>query len=66
MTPNHYKVLEIIKVYQSVNSYSPTLEEIAKEYGSSKQNISKMVQALQEGGHIQIKRGKHRGIGLLV
>lgn len=66
MTPNHYKVLEIIKMYQAVNSYSPTLQEIAKEYGSSKQNISKMVKSLQEEGHININRGKHRGIALLV
>jgi DNA-binding MarR family transcriptional regulator len=65
VTPNKKRVLDIVKVYQDVYSYSPTYAEIAKEYGCTKQNVSKMVKSLEIDGYLQIDRGKHRGIRLL-
>tara|TARA_R100000353_G_C6418085_1_gene172316 strand:+ start:241 stop:453 length:213 start_codon:yes stop_codon:yes gene_type:complete len=62
MTPAQHKVLQIIQNYINENGYSPTLEEIGKENGTTKQNVSRLVQKLQDEGRIFVQRGKTRGI----
>ena len=56
MTPAQHKVLQIIQNYINENGYSPTLEEIGKENGTTKQNVSRLVQILQDEGRIFVQR----------
>lgn len=56
------EALEFIKVSILAHGYSPTLEEIAAGIGSTKQNVRRLLSALELRGVIIRDKFKHRSI----
>ncbi len=61
ITPKQKEVLEFIEDYYQKNQFSPTLEEIAKEFKKSKVTIHQYVKALVDKERLQQNSGA-RGI----
>ena len=53
-------IIAFIQVYQAEHGYSPSLEEIGKEFGMTKQGADWRVRALLEAGVLHRKPGQPR------
>ncbi len=58
------EALDYIKVHIIAHDQSPTLEEIGDAIGCKKQNVRRLIAALEEAGHITREENKHRSIVL--
>ena len=56
------EALEYIKVHIIAHGQSPTLEEIGTAIGSKKQNVRRLLAALEDHGYITREENKHRSI----
>ena len=56
------EALEYIRVHISAYGQSPTLEEIGAAIRSKKQNVRRLLAALEEHGYITRDQNKHRSI----
>jgi len=66
LTQGQHKTLGFIRQYIAREGFAPTLSEIAIGLGmSSKGSVHKQVQALAEGGYIELLAGRKRGIQLI-
>jgi len=65
LTSGQHKTLDFIRQYIGREGFAPTLTEIAVGLGmSSKGSVHRQVQALAEGGYIELVPGRKRGIQL--
>lgn len=65
LTSGQHKTLDFIRQYIAREGFAPTLTEIAQGLGiSSKGSMHRQVQALAEGGYIELHAGRKRGIQL--
>lgn len=56
------EALDYIRVHILAHDSSPTLEEIGEAIGSKKQNVRRLLTALEEHGFIKRDEFKHRSI----
>lgn len=64
LTPKQLRVLEFIREFRGIHEYSPTLDEIAKEFRVSKITILQHLRALEKRGAIRRGRYQARAIEL--
>ena len=63
LTPRDRQALDFIRAYGDEHGQSPTFQQIATALGMrSKSNISRIVDALVERGHLRRKPNKHRSL----
>jgi len=66
LTDSQRKTLQFIRHYMAQHGYAPKLQEIAEGIGISSRGVAhRYVQALIDGGYIEVRSGRHRGIRLL-
>ncbi|MAH65574.1 MAG: repressor LexA, partial [Phycisphaerae bacterium] len=46
LTPKQLRILDFVRTYRSNEGYSPTMQEIANEFGVSKVTVFEHVEAL--------------------
>lgn len=63
MTPNWEKILRFIRAYIKLHGVSPSYAVIAKALGmKSRSNMHRMVQRLEQEGHLEIRPRKFYGV----
>jgi repressor LexA len=62
LTPKQLHIYKFIKTFRNAHDYSPTLEEIAVEFGVSKITVLQHLRALEKRGAIRRGRYQVRGI----
>jgi len=65
LTPKQLKIFQYIQSYTDTNSYSPTLQEIASNFGVSTVTVFEHLNALENKGAIRRLKHKTRSIELL-
>ena len=67
LTPRQQDVFAFITSYEAKNQFTPTVREIAKALKlASPRSVSDHLRGLEEADAILIRKGKHRGIQILL
>lgn len=61
----HIEVFLFIKSYIEKHGFSPTYDEMAKNFNIKKQNITRFINRLEDLGYIVRNRGKNRNITII-
>jgi len=64
LTPRQLRILEFIREFRNTRGFSPTLEEIAVDFGVSKITVLQHLRALERRGAIRRRRYQARSIEL--
>jgi repressor LexA len=64
LTPKQLRVLTYIRDFSHAKGYSPTMQELADEFGVSKVTVFEHIAALQKKGYLRRSRHKARSLQL--
>jgi SOS-response transcriptional repressor LexA len=65
LTQRQAEALEFLRAFFAERGYSPSYAEIGRACGCNLSGVQRIVQALEDRGHVSRRRGAWRSISLL-